>query len=132
MRFYISHSIRGFAGKDATASQMQANCDTVKAIAEQFRKVFPAVDFYVPAESEPFVQRAFDMGYLTEKQMLDVDCRIISDTCDAVIIYVPEGDTLQGGRLIEFNYAKFNRIPTFLFKNVEEAISWITHFIIKS
>jgi len=132
MIFYISHSIRGFAGKNATASQMKANCDIIKAIAKQLRETIPIVDFYVPAESEPFVHRAYQRHYITEKQILDIDCQIIEDICDAVIVFVPEGDTLQGGRKIEYDFAIRNKIPVYIFSKTEQAIEWITHFILRS
>lgn len=131
MRFYVSHSIRGKYGKNATHTQMKANCDAIMEIVTQLRGMFP-VEFYIPAEHEDFVHRAYREKYMTEKQILDVDCFIIGETCDAVIIYVPEGDFLQGGRLVEFNFAEDNNIPVFLFQNVNEAISWITKFIIRA
>lgn len=111
---------------------MQANCDAIITLVKQLREAVPAADFYVPAEHEDFVQRAYHSGYLTEKQILDIDCQIISDTCDAVIVYVPEGDTLQGGRKVEHDYAIKHSIPIFIFTRVEEAISWIIHLILRA
>lgn len=132
MRFYVSHSIRGSAGKNATPTQMQANCDTIIAIVKQLRGAIPVADFYVPAESEPFVIRAYREKYITEVQILDIDCKIIKEICDAVIVYVPKEDYLQGGRLVEFNFAEDNNIPVFLFQNIHEAISWIAHLILRA
>lgn len=131
MQFYISHSIRGKYGKNATPTQMKTNCDAIKVIAAQLRATFP-VEFYVPAEHEDFVHRAYREKYMTEKQILDVDCLIIGETCNAVIVYVPEGDELQGGRKIEYDYAIKNGIPVYVFSKIEHAISWITKFIIRS
>lgn len=132
IRVYISHSIRGKYGKNATPTQMKANCDAIIVIAKQLRETIPVAEFYVPAEHEDFVARAYRSGYLTEKQLLDVDCQIIGDTCDAVIIYVPDGDELQGGRLVEYEYAFKHWIPVLVFSEIEQAISWITHLILRA
>ncbi len=129
IRFYISHSIRGKYGKDATATQMKENCDAIKVIAEQLRNTFPTADFYLPAEHEDFVGIAYREQYLTEKQILDVDCKIIERTCDAVITYVPEGDELQGGRMIEYKFAIDHDIPVMSFSEIRQAINYITGFI---
>lgn len=111
---------------------MKANCDTIIALVKQLREIIPVAEFYVPAEHEDFVGRAYHLGYLTEKQLLNIDCQIISDTCDAVIVYVPEGDILQGGRKIEWEYASIHGIPVCIFDTVEGAISWITHLILRA
>jgi len=131
MRVYCSHSIRGKYGKDATHVQMQANCDTIIGLVKQLRVIFPTIEFYIPAESEPFVQRASDKHYLTEHQILEIDCMIV-DNCDAVIIYVPEGDKLQGGREIEFDYAFDHNIPVYVFSTIAEASGWISSLIIRN
>jgi len=133
LRFYVSHSIRGKYGKNATHTQMKANCDAIIVLVKQLREaITPSVEFYIPAEHEEFVSRAYRSGYLTEKQVLDVDCQIISDTCDAVIVYVPEGDELQGGRKIEYDYAFEHGIPLCIFDRIEYIISWITHLILRT
>lgn len=133
MRFYVSHSIRGKYGKDATPVQMKENCDAIKVIAAQLREVItPDVEFYLPAEHEDFVTRAYHLGYINEKEILDVDCRIIGEICDAVIIYVPEGDELQGGRKIEYDYVITHGIPVFVFDKVEQAIGWVAQFILRN
>lgn len=132
MRIYISHSIRGKYGKDATNTQMKENCDAIKVVARQLQRTFDMTDFYLPADHEDFVHCAYTSGYMTEKQILDVDCKIIAQTCDAVIIYVPEGDELQGGRLIEYNFAVKNNIPTCIFHKTQQAIEWLTRFILHS
>ena len=126
MKVYISHSIRGKHGKNATHTQMQENCDAVIAVAKQLRKALPHIDFYVPAEHEDFVQIAQDIGYLVEKEILEIDCLII-DRCDAVIVLVPDGDELQGGRKIEYDHAVDTTTPVVVFRLVGEAIEWLTH-----
>lgn len=131
MKIYLSHSIRGSAGKDATPTQMQLNCNTAIEIGKRLRKTFPNIDFYIPGESEPFVQRAFDKKYMNEKQILDVDCSII-DSCDAVIIYIPEDDELNGGRLVEYDYATSKGIPLHTFGWLVDVEYWIARQIIRN
>jgi len=115
MKIYVSHSIRGTKGVDATEKDMQQNCERIKVVVKQLRKEFPTIEFYVPAESEPFVNNAHKKKYLTEKQILDVDCSII-DECDMVIIYMPPDDNiLQGGRLVEYNHCRKTNKPVFSF-----------------
>lgn len=132
MKFYISHSIRGKAGKHATHTQMKKNCDAIIAIATKLWETIPIAEFYVPAEHEEFVHTAHDMEFLTEKQILDIDCAVIKRSCDAVIVYVADGDELQGGRLIEWQFAIDNNIPVFIFRDVGEAISYVTDMILRS
>ena len=126
MKVYISHSIRGKQGKNATHTQMQENCDAVIVVAKQLRKALPHIDFYVPAEHEDFVQFAYDIGYLVEEEILEIDCLII-DGCDAVIVLVPDGDEIQGGRKIEYDHAVDSATPVVVFRLVGEAIEWLTH-----
>jgi len=111
---------------------MKANCDAIIAIADQLREIFSVAEFYVPAEHEfPPVGYFLRKGYLTPEQALEIDCEIISE-CDAMIVYVPEGDVLQGGRKIEWDYAFEHGIPVFIFVTIEQAISWITHQILRA
>ncbi len=130
MRFYLSHSIRGKYGANATPTQMKEACDKAILIANVLRATFPSIEIYVPAEHEDFVNIAYHEGYLTEQQVLAVDCKII-DGCEGVIIYVPEDDPLQGGREIEYDYACSHGKPVMLFTEVEQAIKWLTHYLLR-
>jgi len=131
MRFYFSHSIRGKYGKDATSAQMKKNCDKAILIVNVLRATFPSQEFYIPAEHEDFVGIAYHEGYLTERQVLDVDCKII-DNCEGVIIYVPEDDKLQGGRLVEYDYAKLRGKFVFIFSGIEDIINRLAQYILRS
>lgn len=126
MRVYCSHSIRGKYGKDATRTQMKESCDEMIVLANQLRKALPHIEFYVPAEHEDFVQWAYDLGYLVECEILEIDCRIIDD-CDAVIVLVPDGDELQGGRKVEYDHAVGHNVPVCVYRLVGEAIEWLAH-----
>lgn len=130
MRFYLSHSIRGKYGANATPIQMKENCDKAILIANILRATFPSIEIYCPAEHEDFVGIAYHSGMLTEKQVLDVDCMIIND-CEGVIIYVPEGDKCQGGRLIEYNHAFKHNKPHFIFAEVKQVVGWLTHYLLR-
>ena len=128
MRLYLSHAIRGPAGSAASLDVQKANCDKAKHIAKQIRIKYPHLDIYVPAENELFVSIAYRSGHLSEKAILDIDCKII-DGCDGVIAYVPGHDTLQGGRLIEYNHAMFRNIPATTFATLEQIEPWIDHMM---
>lgn len=131
MRFYLSHSIRGIHGANATPTQMKQNCEKAILIANVLRATFPSIEIYCPAEHEDFVGIAYHSGMLTEKQVLEIDCRII-DTCEGTIIYVPKDDTCQGGRLIEFNHTGNQGKPVYIFATVEGVINWLTHYLLRA
>lgn len=124
MRYYLSHPIRGVAGPDASHDVQTKNCAEAIKIADQLRALFPKLDLYVPAENEVFVQIAYDTGHLSEKQILDIDCRII-DNCDGLMIYVPEGK-IQGGRKIEYAHAVATKKQVMVFRVLREAVDWLT------
>ena len=131
MRYYLSHSIRGKYGKNATPSQVKENCDRAIALADHIREAVPAAELYVPALHEDFVGIAYADKYLTEQQILEIDCKII-DKCDGVIIYCPPGDPMQGGRAVEYEHAIATSKPVVIFEEVEAAIDWLTHQIMRS
>lgn len=131
MRFYVSHSIRGAKGEAATPTDMKENCDRILKVCKTIRLVLPSVELYVPAEHEDFVYIAFRDKYLNEQQVLEIDCKII-DTCDGIIIYCPPDDPIQGGRLVEYRHAEKEYKPILIFQATEEAISWLTHQILRA
>lgn len=131
MKFYVSHSIRGKYGKDATPTQMKENCDRIIAIANEIRTALPSVELYVPAEHEDFVNRTYELGYLTEKQILEIDCMIV-DGCDGIIIFTPSDDPMCGGRTIEWEHAIATSKPVCFFQTATEAIIWLTAQIVRA
>jgi len=131
MRFYLSHSIRGKYGKDAMPTQIKENCDKIMNIVSEIRLKLQSVDLYVPAEHEDFVYIAFRDKYLTEKQVLEIDCKII-DKCDGVIIYAPADDPIQGGRIIEYKHAKATNKPVYVFEHINEVVSWLAQQIMRA
>ncbi len=124
MRYYLSHAIRGKVGPDASHDVQAKNCAEAKRVANILRALFPKLELYVPAEGETFVQIAYDIGHLNENEILDIDCHII-DNLDGVLVYVPDGDELQGGRKIEYDHAVAINKPVCIFHKVEEAADYI-------
>jgi hypothetical protein len=110
---------------------MEANCNKVMLIANEIRKALPMIDLYVPAEHEDFVAIAFYDKYLNEQQVLEIDCKII-DKLDGVIVYAPADDPIQGGREIEWHHAIKTNKPVMIFQASGEAISWLTHQILRA
>ncbi len=127
MKVYLSHSIRGLKGDAATVDDQIIACDAAVAIGEQIIGSIPTLKLYVPGgPSEEFVGIAYRKKYLTEKQILDIDCTII-DGCEAVIVYVPLGDYLQGGRWVEYNHAVKIHKPVYIFG--ENEIDCVVEFL---
>lgn len=124
MRVYLSHKIRGSSGNNATREELNKNCIEVIKIGERLKGDFPHIKFYIPAEHDEFIQIAYKQGYLTESEILATDCKII-DNCDVVLVYVPDGDKLQGGRLTEYNHAKHTKKICEIVKNIHEMYLWI-------
>jgi hypothetical protein len=105
---------------------MAINCQAAKDMANVIRAACPWLDLYIPAEHEDFVGITYHEKYLTEGQILEIDCKII-DKCDlGTVIYIPEGDELQGGRLIEHDHAINNCLPVCLFDTAKQAIEHLT------
>ena len=125
-KVYFSHSIRGKKGADCTLAEQKINCSTAIAMAGKIRAACPWLDLYVPAENEEFVAAAFAGGYLENREILEVDCLIANNYSDAMVLFIPEGDELQGGRLYEFNHAIHNCIPTHQFSRASKAIAFLT------
>lgn len=130
MRFYVSHSIRGAKGEAATPTDTKKNCDKIIQVCKIIQEALPSVDLYVPAEHEDFVSIVFYDGYLSEQQVLEIDCKII-DNCDGVIIYCPPDDPICGGRTIEREHAIATSKPVLIFQTSGEAISWLTQQIMR-
>ena len=133
MRVYLSHSIRGKKGNAATQTEQKVCCDIAVALGEQLCAEIKSLELYVPGgPGEEFVSIAYRKKYITEKQILDVDCAII-DNCEAMIVYVPTWDELQGGRLIEFTHAVDTDKPVLVFNEheIDIVIGYLTHMIVR-
>lgn len=109
LKVYVSHSIRGKKGKDATQEDMRHNNALAIVFGQALRRKFPGVDFYVPGDHDEFVLIAYSRKFISEKQILDVDCEIVQG-CNFVVAYSPDG-YLSKGMKIEIEYAGEHGIP---------------------
>jgi len=132
LRVYVSHSIRGVKGTDATDLDIQINCDRIKAIMKNLRHFTDKeIYYYVPAEHEEFIDLAFKAGYLTIEQILHIDCKIIN-ACDVMLCSVePKDDEVQGGRAIEVRHCEETDKTYFVFNYVNQAIDFINETMTK-
>ena len=127
-KIYLSHSIRGPSGVNATTEEIGANLrkyvvvgTEIKAYLIDWEKMdgFPKTELYVPADHDEFVQIAFDKEYINEKQILDVDCDIIK-TCNLLLAC---GDYIQSrGMKVEIQYAKDNGVPVYFMPTISDSI----------
>jgi hypothetical protein len=83
------------------------------------------LDFYIPADHEDFVQIGYERKLLSEKVILQIDCLIIQERCDATVVYVPQWDKLQGGRKTEWKFAIENDLPVAVFERAMQAVDFI-------
>jgi len=109
IKVYITHSIRGKKGMDATKEDMRRNNKLAILFGQSLRRKFPGIDFYVPGDHDEFVLIAYLKKYLDEKQILNVDCEIV-EGCNFVLAYSPDG-YLSRGMKIEIEYAGEHGIP---------------------
>ena len=100
---YFSHTIRGKKGISATSEDMNTNCAKARKVADWIRENVPDLELYVPAEHEDFVQIAYLQKYLTEKQILDVDCEILRR--QDFLIVLEEDGWRGGGIAVEIDAA---------------------------
>ena len=119
IKVYMSHPIRGVLRDKATKSTMEANNQRAISWGETLWIMFGMnLDLYVPGKHDEFVLIAYLNGYLTEKQILDVDCEIVQ-RCKAVIVANWEGK-LSGGMQVEVDYANENNIPVFMLDSLDD------------
>ena len=115
-KIYLSHPIRGAKGANATREDMEANNKIAivigKAIERWYRDKFPneEISVYIPGEHDEFVMLGYENGTLTEKQILDIDCQIIT-TCD--MVYALSGEVVSHGMQVEIDFANDHNIPVF-------------------
>lgn len=109
IRAYIGHSIRGKFGVNATDKQRDINSKKAIDFGNQLSTEFPNIDFYIPGLHQEFDCVAERSGYLIDKQILDIDCTIIS-RCNFLIVFSPD-DYISKGMQIEIDHAVFNNTP---------------------
>lgn len=117
IKIYVSHSIRGKKGLNATDEDMRRNNDLAIIFGKALRRKIPGVEFYVPGDHDEFIIIAYRAGYLSEKQILDVDCKIVQG-CNFMIAYTPDG-YLSRGMKVEIEYANENGIPVIIVSTLD-------------
>ena len=138
-RIYMSHSIRGKNGINATYEEISANLAHARKVGTEIKSYlwdwqtqdgFPELDLYVPAEHDEFVQIAYNRGFLDETEILACDCEII-DKCQLVVMY---GEPYSRGMHIEYDYAVQNKIPAFkmpiICTETISALQFVIHLIL--
>lgn len=101
-RVYCSHAITG-TQPNPTDETMAENCQIAKDIVDALRELCPQIDFYLPAEHEDFVHRAYKKKMMTVPQILEIDGDILR-TCDGVIFLCWE-DSFSSGMKYEADIA---------------------------
>jgi len=108
------------AGKDATHETMVENNRKAVAFVAELKIAFPNIEFYCPGEHDEFVINAYEMGYVTETQILDVDCKIL-DSRNLLLNYIPDR-YISNGMWRENYHAQLQGIPILMATCVPEAI----------
>ena len=103
IRAYISHTIRGKQGVGATDDERREASEKATVFGNTLRKKFPNIDFYIPGEHHEIDTISYRKGYMTEEQILDIDCEIISK-CNFIVIFSPD-DYISKGMQIEIDHA---------------------------
>ncbi len=125
-KIYLSHKIS--AAETADKAAQAANCIAAQKIGKAIQDALPMVEVYIPGgPTERFVSRAYEHEYMDVKQILEVDCEIVLD-CDMLVCHAPGNEKIDGGRLIEVNYAITHGIPNYIFDEPEHAIQFIDTF----
>jgi len=118
-KIYLSHHIRGPKGEEATPEDMRANCDKHHKIGEEIGAYlydwwkilgFPKAELYVPADHDEFIQIAYRKNIITEAQILEVDCDIVS-SCSLLIAFTDS--ELSKGMKIEVDHALNVGVPIY-------------------
>lgn len=86
----FSHAIRG------TNNDMLGNCKHAIAGMRKVQKLFPEVDFYIPAVGDLALQILYKKGVLKEKDILDADLEILHN-CHGYMFY--HFDDSSGGEI---------------------------------
>lgn len=119
IKVYVSHGIRGKKGVNATDEDMKHNNALAILFGQSLRRKFPGVNFYVPGDHDEFVLISYRKKYLTEKQILDVDCDIVQ-SCNFMIAYSPD-NYLSRGMKVEIEYAGEHGIPVVVIFKLDRA-----------
>ncbi len=104
-RAYVSHSIRGELGVNATPESMAENNRIAHEAVLLMRLIIPEVDFYVPGEHDEIIGILHQGGRLTEEDILWADWELIGRTCKILITFAPDG-FISTGMNIELKFVR--------------------------
>lgn len=108
IKAYLSHAIRGAKREHATKNEIVTNCQEALTIGNRIREHIPELILWVPAEHEDFVFEAYERSILSEDQILEIDCAIISKR-DLLIIFV-KNNLYSNGMNTEINHSEKENI----------------------
>jgi len=137
IRIYLSHYIRGPKNVDATDEDMGKNIEAAIKLGEQLKAYFldwhrqdglPEIYLYVPAEHDEFVITAYKRGFISETEILAVDCDIISK-CDILLAW--KDPTQSRGMIVEVEHADKMGIPILNFLELDKLVLFTLKRVIK-
>ena len=123
VKIYISHSIRGKDDIKATKEVKDANNQKAMLFAKNLRKHFPNVLFYCPAEHEDWIQRALNKNIITIKDILNIDCDIVSE--HHILLVYSHDQYLSRGMLWEIQRAQHCGIPIIIAEDIIQAVYFL-------
>ena len=112
-RVYVSHSIRGKLGVNATPESMAENNRIAHEAVCSMRLIMPEIEFYVPGEHDEIISILYNGGKLKEEDILWADCELIKQTCKVLLAFTPDG-FISGGMNIEIRFADEHSIPVYV------------------
>jgi hypothetical protein len=115
-RAYVSHSIRGKLGVNATPESMADNNRLAHEAAVLMRCILPEIYLYVPGEHDEVISLLYQDGRLKEGDILWADCEIIRG-CAFLIAWSPD-DFISTGMQIEIDFARGLKIPVFIIRDL--------------
>lgn len=127
LRIYLSHSIRGIKGNDATLEDMAENCRKAHEFAEQLRTAIADFEIYCPADHDEALSIAYHKGLLTIDELLGVDCAILQRR-DAVLVCCLD-NYVSGGMWVEIRYAQLHNIPVHIVSSLNHAVELVTRML---
>jgi hypothetical protein len=95
LKIYVSHSIRGKYGNDATLAQMAVNGQKALKFGHWLRESFSMAKFYIPYEMDLLIRAVGIDPIDIVDELLILDCAIIKN-CNGIIFYMPD-DYMGGG-----------------------------------
>ncbi len=117
-RAYVSHSIRGKLGVNATPASMAENNAKAHEAAVLMRCILPEIHLYVPGEHDEVISLLYQDRRLKEEDILWADCQIVAN-CAFLLVWSPD-QFISTGMGIETEFAKAHGIPVYVIHDVEE------------